>query len=434
MVFAQKVKDKLNEILKWMASHSLLFSKHPGKDFSRTRKLDFETTIRLLLSMESGSIKKELLKYFRYDVNVPSASAFIQQRNKLIPEALEFLFHEFNACFPCEKTYHGYRLLACDGSAIKIPYNPKDRSTFYHSKNDGKGYNQLHLNALFDLCNKQYTDAVIHPLLEMGELSALIQMVDRYTGDPNTIFIADRCFESYNLFAHVEQKAMFYLIRVKDRTSSGMLRSFQLPDSDEFDIDKDLVITKRHTKEVRANPKMFKTLDKKAPFDFVDLVHNQFYPLHFRVLRFKISDNTYECIITNLPGNRFPLSEIKKIYSMRWGIEISFRELKYTIALEYFHSIKVEHILQEMFARLLLYNYCELIAMHVFVHQKHTKHIYQINFTIAICICKHFLCNDIAPPDVELLILKHLLPVRSGRSAPRKISSKSAISFLYRFA
>lgn len=37
-------------------------------------------------------------------------------------------------------------------------------------------------------------------------------------------------------------------------------------------------------------------------------------------------------------------------------------------------------------------------------------------------------------PDVEYLIGHELLPVRTGRSYPRKVNPQSAISFLYRAA
>ena len=111
---------------------------------------------------------------------------------------------------------------------------------------------------------------------------------------------------------------------------------------------------------------------------------------------------------------------------MRWGIETSFRELKYAIGLVSFHSKKVEHITQEIFARLVMYNFCELIAMHVVIQQKDTKDCYQVNFTIAIQVCKHyFKCrSDISPPDVEALIRKNILPIREGCKDPRKVKSK----------
>ena len=44
----------------------------------------------------------------------------------------------------------------------------------------------------------------------------MTQMIDRYNGEKKTIFIADRGYETYNIFAHVQEKGMYYLIRVKD--------------------------------------------------------------------------------------------------------------------------------------------------------------------------------------------------------------------------
>lgn len=121
---------------------------------------------------------------------------------------------------------------------------------------------------------------------------------------------------------------------------------------------------------------------------------------------------------------------------MRWGIETSFRELKYAIGLSCFHAKKVEYIKQEIFARLLLYNFCEIITTHVVIQQKDTKHVYQVNYTLAIHLCRYFLRfpTDISPPNVERLIQKNLLPVRPGRSDPRKVKPKAAVSFLYGIA
>ena len=108
MTFAEHVKNALLFLIQEMASAPWLFSKNPATDFSRSRKLDFASTIRFLLSMESGSLQKELLDHFLFSVDTPSASAFSQQRAKLLPDAVPFLFYEFNALFPLEKKYRGY--------------------------------------------------------------------------------------------------------------------------------------------------------------------------------------------------------------------------------------------------------------------------------------------------------------------------------------
>ncbi len=434
MIFAEHVKNSLLSLIQEMASLPWLFAKNPAADFSRNRKFDFASTIQCILSMENGGLKNELLDFFRFSVDTPSASAFHQQRSKLLPETFPFLFHEFNSLFPLQKNYNGYRLLACDGSDLNIPRNPKDTDTYFQSLSTDRGFNQIHLNALYDLCEKRYTDVVIQPARKENESLAMTQMIDRYRGQKKTIFIADRGYETYNIFAHVQEKEMYYLIRVKEGGRGSMTGSFSLPDKDEFDHTMQLVLTRKQTNEVKSNPKQYKVLPKSSPFDYLDLHHKKFYTLNFRVVRFTLSESSYECIITNLPIEEFPAEEIKKIYAMRWGIETSFRELKYSIGLSCFHSKKVEYIMQEIYARLILYNYCEIITIHVMIHQKDTKHIYQMNYTIAIHVCRYFLRNDISPPNVEELIRKNLLPVRPGRSDPRKVKPKSAISFLYRVA
>ena len=60
----------------------------------------------------------------------------------------------------------------------------------------------------------------------------------------------------------------------------------------------------------------------------------------------------------------------------------------------------------------------------------------QVNFTIAIYICREYLRNkhNLSPPDVIDLIEKHVLPVRPGQKDPRKVKPQASVSFLYRVA
>ena len=106
------VKNKLTELIREMAAEPKLFVKNPNADFTRTRKLAFETVMNLMLSMGGNSLTSELMEYFDYDVAMASSSAFIQQRNKLSPYAFEHLLNEFTRSFQDLETYEGYRLLA----------------------------------------------------------------------------------------------------------------------------------------------------------------------------------------------------------------------------------------------------------------------------------------------------------------------------------
>ena len=412
-----------------------LFVKNPGKDFTRKRKLPFETIMQLIISMGGNSIYKELLQAQGYDLNTATTSAFVQQRDKILPCAFEFLLHEFTETFHDTKTYRGYRILAVDGSVLNIATDPNDPDTYYQN-NDRKSFSMMHFNALYDLCTRLYVDALIQGGKCQNEKRALADMVDRSHIQDKVIITADRGYESYNCFAHIEKKGWNYVIRVKDLASSGILSGLCLPGTDEFDVTVKRILTRKQTKEIKEHPETYKRLSGDSPFDFLDSHTNKFYAITLRIVRFKISDDSYETLITNLEPSHFPPKELKMLYNMRWGIETSFRELKYAIGLINFHAKKREYIVQEVFARIIMYNFAEMIITHVIISKADAKHIYQVNFTVAIHICRHFLrlLNNAHPPEIEALIQKNILPVRPDRKNIRSIRSQTATSFIYRVA
>lgn len=118
MTFAEQTKEELLKIIEEMAQHPEKYCKNPGVDFTRSRKLDFENLLQLLVSMEAGTVRDELLKYFQYDDQTATNSAFFQQRAKLSDEALPFMFHCFNAKYPYTLYRNKYHLLASDGSSF----------------------------------------------------------------------------------------------------------------------------------------------------------------------------------------------------------------------------------------------------------------------------------------------------------------------------
>ena len=432
------VMERLSSIIDELSQSPELYVNKPGVDFTRDRKLPFESVMQLLISMGGNSIYNELLTARGYDVNTATSSAFVQQRAKILSCAFEYLLHEFTGTHSDLRTYRGYRLLANDGSSLHIPTNPADVDTYFENKAGEKGYNLLHLNAMYDLCNRIYVDALVQPGRLLNEKRALTDMVDRSRIDEKVILIADRSYESYNIFAHIEEKGWKYLIRVKDVDSNGILSGLKLPRTDEFDVAITRILTRRNTNAIKAQPDVYKHISTNTTFDYIESSSSDTYTISFRVVRFKISDDTYETIITNLDPFAFPPAELKKLYHMRWGIETSFRELKYTVGLINFHSKIRESIVQEVFARIIMYNFAEMITTHVVISKSGAKHVHQVNFTVAIHVCRQFMrvCfwNHGHLPDVEALIAKNTLPVRPDRSNKRKMRSQTVVSFLYRVA
>ena len=430
----KKIKRILKRCIDELSETPELFSKNPTKDFSRTRKLPFKQMLKIVLSMTGKSICGELMDSFGLKLNMPTASAFIQQRNKINPEAFKMLFYNFKNCIDEQKLFKGYRLLAVDGSDLHVPINPNETDSFHQRKNGDKPYNLLHINALYDLERKIYTDVTVEGKKRENESKAFVKMIDRDTSIVPTIYIADRGYEAYNNMAHIQEKRQKFVIRAKDFSYGGIVYSLNLPQNDELDEEVTLRLTR---KQQTCNDQNLKFLPHKCVFDYLPSSCKKHisvtpYELKFRVVRFKLTEGTHEVLITNLGKDDFSIEELKKLYAMRWGIENSFRDLKYTLALSYVHSKKTEYILQEIFARLTMYNFAELITSHVVVKQKNRKYPYRINFAAAVHICRKFFLKNISPPVVEALLLQHLLPIRNGLSHPRGKRTYSAASFLYR--
>ncbi len=94
------------------------------------KKLSFKEDMKILMSVGSSSMKKELFDYFEYDVDTVSLPGFIRSRAKIKEEAFIELMKMMNKAYPCEKTYKGYRLLAVDGSQLPVFTDQDDYDTY----------------------------------------------------------------------------------------------------------------------------------------------------------------------------------------------------------------------------------------------------------------------------------------------------------------
>lgn len=434
MAFSKFVKQKLFSIIDLMDSDPSDFVQKPKKDFVRNRKIRFSDVLKCLISLESKSMNQELLRYFSFSDQTPSASAFIQQRKKIKLDAFYHLFYELNKAFE-QKKYNGYTLLACDGSDISIPI-PKNSDSPYRAsrkRKDSQDYYQMCIHALFDLVNQRYLDVILEPSKDANERAALCTMLKRRDLDPDTIIVTDRGYEGYDPLALADSLNLKFVCRAKDGNPGGIVNGFHLPKEGEYDICFDRTYTMRNSKEVKEHPDIYHQVHYNKKSVFLNM-QNPDHQMRLRILRIKIGD-TYECILTNLSPEEFSLQDIKAIYWMRWGIEISFRELKYTIGLKDFHSKKEEFIEQEVLARMILYNFCQIIIKQIEVpHKDGRKYEYQINISTAITICRELLLSTNPSLDPETLIRKSICPIRPGREYKRQIRFHSAVGFGYRAA
>ena len=435
----KQVKDLLVAQIRMISANAKSFCVDSERNFSRNRKLTMEKIITSIIGMGSGNITNELTDFFNDSSETPTASAFCQQRRKVSVEAFECVFRLFS-----KKLFDSFKddfsILAVDGSKIQIPTDPDDTDTFFPGANGQKSYNMIHLNALYDLKHKIYHDAVIQKAKYANEHLALTEMVDRSPLN-NALLIADRGYESYNNLAHIQEKGWHFLIRIKDG-NHGIRHGLLLPDESSYDVNIELNLTRKQTGEVKEllkDKNHYKLIAASQVFDYLPPKNRKseptrFYKISFRIVRFLLTEGTYETIITNLPTDKYPPEELKKLYASRWGIETSFRDLKYTMGLLDFHSKKVECIQQEIFAHLTMYNFAEMITSHVVIKKKQRKYTYKANFSVAAHMCRKFYRGITSPPDLETIISRNLVPIRPDRHRDRFQSARIFRGFLYRVA
>lgn len=157
-------------------------------------------------------------------------------------------------------------------------------------------------------------------------------------------------------------------------------------------------------------------------FDYVAPGSGDVYRLPFRIVRFRLDNGAWECVVTNLPQDEFPPDRIRQIYGWRWGIETGFRKLKHTLGTLSFHAYKPKLVMQEVWAGLAAYNLTSLAVAAAPVDRKGgRKHDYAINFSAAAHIMRQYLRghDSISDSDLLRMLARYLIPLRPGRHFQR---------------
>ena len=403
--FSTMIPDKIlnvfNRSIKMVCNNIACYCSDPASDFTRKRKLTAETLIHFIIQMQSKSLNSELCEYFT-DLNfLPTSSALSQQRDKLDISAFQRIMYLFVNAFDDYKTWKGYHILACDGSDVNIAYDEKDVDTKKQNDNN-KPFSQLHINGLYDCINHVFWDT--------------------------SIDTADRGYEKYNLMACCIENNQKFLIRTKDiNVYSSILSNLNLPD-EEFDLNVTKILTRTQTNETKANKQKYTFISNKSEFNYFGT--KEFYKMSLRVVRFKITDDTYECLVTNLTRDEFDLTELKKMYHMRWDIETAFKVLKYIIGMISFHSKKRNFIQQEIYSAILLHCLTNIIADRIQIEQSdRRKHKYKVNISTAVTNMRLWLRKLIGTAELMKRIKKYLAPVRPDRKYQRNMKPKSVVPF-----
>ena len=457
MTKKHQVLRQLDSVTDMAAECINYFVYHPSKDFTRKRKLDAKTFIKTTLAMQGNCLNKELADAFHKPSKRMTASAYEQQKSKVNPRLFKAILYEFNSTLKQPALYHGYRLLAIDGSDFALPY---DKNSMFlcniqtrkkpsdDNKLTTKGTCLIHANILYDIANCCYLDCLLQSRKSMDERSAAVHMLQNLRLQHRYIVLMDRGYESFNLFEHGNRLSNCnYVIRLRTKDKGAIREISALPDQEcdlemTFNITNSAKLKKLHPEYHKINAPNRRYKDKYSPkyrtahWDF-----ESFCPVHCRIVKLKINDplsgkTKWEVLATNLSPSDFPLSEMRNLYHLRWDIESSFRKLKYDLGAVCFHAKKPAFQEIELYSQLIMFNVVNRIISLCRIADAHRKWPHEIDFKEAANIVHRYYTTPMIGNSKQMIeeIEAYHHPVRKGRKYPRPLRFQGSVSLNYRFS
>ena len=163
---------------------------------------------------------------------------------------------------------------------------------------------------------------MVQPGRLKNEFQAMCNLIDRYAYGGHPIFIADRGFSSYNVFAYAIKSKIDFMIRAKDLNVQRFLGVSSLPDK--IDTTVELILTRTQSKKRHKHPEKessYRYIGKNVAFDYLNPEDiSDEYTLKLRIVQFEVADGIFENIITTLSEEDFTVEDIKYCYNLRWSI------------------------------------------------------------------------------------------------------------------
>ena len=434
----KNILERLDQIINNTGDHIHDFINNPHA-FTRKRTLDAATVLKTTINMQGQNLNSELFRAFGEDATkkndkVVSTSAYVQRKSQLSPACFKHILTVFNQnLFNIQLFDHHYRLFAIDGSDFNQIWNPKSNNIVQASSHKKKPYCQIHVNALYDLLNNTYQDCIFQPKSEMDERKAAVQMLKALNCGPYIVTM-DRGYTSFNMIENCNRKEITTLPDQEcDREISCLVTT-----SNYYYITHKASENIHHVQHhYRQYIKYRSKNTQDLSWDFGELCTIKFRACKFRINDAKSGKEEWEVVLTNLDRKNYPLKRIKELYHLRWGIETSFKKLKYSLGSVQFHSKQDKFIEMEIYAHMIMFNAISQIDAQAYIPQKHCKYQYAINFKQSCLIIQSMYLASSLTQDFERILIQisyYTIPIRPGRKDKRNIKPKSAVYYLYRVA
>lgn len=410
-------------------------NKLASNNFSRNRIFNFSMIVVAMINRLTKSLNVELSKFLNAfnDGKHATKQAFSKARYKLKPEAFLELNNTLVKNYYKDKTHqlynNEYLLLAVDGSEYELPWfdDILKEFGFWDNKQGTQPKAMATGVKIWDTLNRLTIDAKLGKYLD-SEITMFDEMLSQTLRLLSTsqaapiLLVADAYFASMTRMVRLQQEGLDFVIRCKPTYCREVVDFLEGKDQERI-LRIDLVSDR----------------NRRARFKEKGLTD---YPpeIYVRAIRFTTHDRKEGCLLTSISTNKLSIEDIKEIYILRYGEEISFFFDKIKSQTENFATKKPIGVYQEWYANLLSMNMIQLLIeqAQLKLEKEQTptpnKNIYsyRINCSVAIGLVKDeipkvLLGLESVPQFNQRmieLIFKFKEPIRLRRTFERKKKHK----------
>ena len=388
--------------------------------FTRKPSLTFDRLFLLLCSLLNSSMKTEIGRFFGILDDgplcdwAPDESTVFKARMKLCPSAFtamndkacEFFYQEAQP-----ERWHGMRLLAVDGSTVRLPPWPDVLEEFPQDEDfvAGESTPLARISEVFDVLNDVSVSATISPMAN-GEQTLLLHHQDSIQA--MDLVLGDRGYAAFWIFQWTRRKGAHFCIRM---TASQWNCAIEFVASGQSEV----VVELSPCSEARK---------RCAQLDLPKT------PLSVRLIRVELSTGDVEVLCTSLLDCKaFPAEEFKKLYFLRWPVEEKFKRGKWRAEIENFSGKSGLSIVQDFHASIFSMNLAAMMAAPVkeVIAQRyeHCQYRQKVNWASGLSgfkqsLSKLFFGNvNQAIERLQQWFVDNVIPIRPDRKYQRKHKS-----------
>lgn len=313
------------------------------KAFTRVRDLPFPRLVAFMLNLRKGSTEQELAGFFATLEEQPVASAtptraaFSKARKQVSEQVFSALnrgaIEAFRAGWETP-LWHGFRLFAVDGTALRLP-GGEALQAFFGAQESGPTLARVSI--LYDVSHDLVVDTQVSATCVSERELAVEHLAAARPGD---LLLYDRGYPAFWLFAMHLMGGIEFCMRLPRN-------SFSAADAFWGSTEPAAIVTLDPSPEQRRDCRTHGVPDG---------------PLRVRLVRVRLRGGETEVLATSvLDEARLPARLFAQLYHRRWSVEESYKRQKRWLEIENFSGRSVLAVRQDIHAKILALNLAAMV-------------------------------------------------------------------------